>query len=397
MDCDIINDIFIEFQQLVPSEVSKQITYSDFYIKNVPRRPWLDKAGREYSYPVFQRSGLPETFLPFEKITEGTACDPNSVEVPDFASTNKTVTLYNAAVNTRDICLSELQYDWQIESQLANVVQNLAHATVFTWSQELQNRYIAECGNKIINDAGGFNTRDNTWLPVVPTGPLNWNMLDAIYQDLRYIAQPDDACGIDEDSRMVFQLVGEYEQFQQLKMMDSNFRDDLRAQRDGNVGPNELLGGLGITSSKTYRGWKFETVQFAPRYDFINGAWVQRYPYKHVNKTNGVGLEVDERYKNAGYTDVVVFVKNVFHHLVPRPMNLPRGYNYSIDQDWTGEFRWRMLPIDKQCNPDGNKGWWRAVFNYGPQSLREDLGYTIRVQRCGYGAPAFTCGLPSST
>ena len=400
MPCEAIADIFIQFSQLVPSEVSKTITFSDFYIKNVPRSAWRDGAGNEYSYPVYQRSGLPDTFQPFEDITTietSGDCYPPAVEVPDFASETLVVTLKQSATNTRDICLARLQNDFDIESQLANSVQQLRNATVFTWAQELQNRYIATVDNKVIYDTNGF-TSDTTWLPVQAAYPLDWAILEKVYEELRYIAQPEDAAGIDEDGRMVFQLVGEFESFQNLKLQDSNFRDDLRFQNASDKGPNELVSAPGISSGKSYRGFKFETVQFAPRYDFVNGAYVQRYPYKQqaTDSGNGTKLEVDPRYKNAAYTDIAVFIKNVFHHLVPKPKNLPYGYNYSLAQDWTGEFRWRMLPIDKECNPDGNKGFWRAVYSYGPQILRPDLGFVIRVQRCRPNYGQIGCTSPAS-
>lgn len=398
MPCEAISDIFIQFSQLIPSEVSKNITFSEFFIKTVPRRTWRDGVGNEYSYPIYQRSGLPNTFQPFEDIinieTSGD-CYPPAVEVPDFASETRTVTLKQSAINTRDICLARLQNDFDIESQLANSVLQLRNATLFTWEQELQNRYSAVVNNKVIYDVNGY-TVDNTWLPVPAAYPLDWAILQKIYEEIRYIAAPEDACGIDSDGRMVFQLVGEFEAFQNLKLLDGNFRDDLALQNYRNEGPNELLGTPGISSTKTYRGFKFESVQFAPRYDFISGAYVQRYPYKQEAKTNGTGLEVDPRYKNAKYTDIALFVKNVFHHLVPKPKNLPQGFTYGIEQDWTGEFRWRMLPLDKECNPDQNKGFWRAVFSYGPQVLRPDLGFVIRVKRCAPAYGQISCASPVS-
>lgn len=403
MDCDTLHDIFINFEARVANEVRKKLLYSDFYSRSVNRKPWLSGQGRTFTYPTFERAGLSGSFLPFTAVSaygDGSTCDIPTVEASNFAATIRSVTLYQAATDTPDICLRDLEFDYQIEQQLAISVQNMAEATRLNWEQELANRYISLAGNKVIYNADVPTAA--TWGVQTPAYPLDWAILDYVYEQLRYIVTPEDVAGVDEEGKAVLVAVGEYEAFNNLKLQDSNLnpnttiRQDLRAAVTGGYDPNVLIGSPGMPAGRAFRGWKFETVQFAPRYDLVGGSWVQRYPYKLESCTDGCGLEVDPLYKDANYTDVVVFSKSVFDHLVPAPKNLPNGYEYSLDRDWTGQHRWRKLPIDKDCNPDGFKGWWRSVYAYGPQLQRPDLGYVIRVQRCKKTFGQITCGVPGS-
>jgi hypothetical protein len=396
MDCAEIHDLFIHFEARVANEVRKKILYSDFYSRSVNRKPWMSGQGRTFTYPTFDRAGY-AGFLPFAAINqygEGSTCDIPAVETSNFAATIRSVTLYQAATNTDTICLRDLEFDYQIEQQLNVSVQNMAEQTRLNWEQELANRYIDLVDNKLIYTADVPTS--NTWTATAPSFPLDWAVLDYVYEQLRYIITPEDAAGVDEEGKAVLVAVGEYEAFNTLKLQDANFRNDLRYHNADNSGPKVLVGSPGLPSGTSYRGWKFETVQFAPRYDLVGGAWVQRFPYKVEAKTNGNGLEIDPLYKEANYTDVVVFSKTVFDHLVPAPKDLPHGYEYAADRDWTGTFRWKKLPLDKDCNPDENKGFWRSVYAYGPQVQRPDLGFVIRVQRCKKSFGSITCGVPGS-
>lgn len=397
MSAEVLHNIFINFEARVANEVRKKILYSDFYSRSVTRKPWMAGQGRTFTYTTFERAGLSGTFLPFTPIAAwntGTTCDIPTVEANNFAATVRSVTLYQAATDTANLCLRDLEFDYQIEQQLAISVQNMAEATRLNWEQELANRYIALSDNKVVYNADVPTKK--AWAADTPAYPLDWAILDYVYEQLRYIVTPEDVAGVDEEGKAVLTAVGEYEAFNGLKLQDANFRADLRYMNAANEGPQVLVGSPGMPAGRSFRGYKFETVQFAPRYDLVGGTWVQRYPYKLEQATSGQKLEIDPLYVEANYTDVVIFSKSVFDHLVPAPKNLPYGYEYSLDRDWTGQHQWRKLPIDKTENPDGFKGWWRSTYAYGPQLQRPDLGFVIRVQRCKKTFGEIECGVPGS-
>ena len=397
MDCAELHDIFENFENRVANNVRKSILHSDFFVNNINRKPWLDGQGRTFSYRTYDRAGLAGAFIPFEPIASypDSTCQVPTTEVTNFASTIREVTLYQSATNTPNFCLRDLEFDHQIAEQLSISVQNMSDATRFNWGQELQNQYINLTGKKTIYTPDIPTA--STWLATAPTAPLDWAILDYIYEQQRYIAVPADYRGTDEEGKVILCAVGGYDAFNQLKLQDSNFRADLLAVTSGGNGEQRtLLGSPGMPGKKTYRGWQFETVQFDARYDLVDGAWVQRFPYALEAKTNGVGLEVDDLYKDANYTDVIVFSKAVFDHLVPKAPTNKSGYDWNAEVDWMGTHKWRKLPIDKDCNADGAFGFWRSTYAYGPQLQRPDLGWTIRVQRCKPTFGQFACSVPGS-
>lgn len=397
-DYDVLHDLFVNFEERINNNIRKRILHTDYFVESTPRKPWPKNSGRSVTYPIYERAGLPSGFLPFTPITpygEGSTCEIPTVEAENFAATIKEVTLVQAAQNTPNFCLRDLEFDGpQITRQLEISVSNMSDATRFNWGQELMNRYIELCGNKLILTADAPTNQN--WLAVEPTAPLTWGALDYVYQQLRYIVTPGEGGGPDEEGKETMVAVGEYEAFNGLKNQDSNFRGDLLAVTQGGGEGKTLIGSPGMPAGKSYRGWKFVTVQFPARYDLINGQWVQRYPYTAEETSNGSKLEPSELYKNANFTDIVVHFKSVFDHLVPAAPKNQSGYNWDQEVDWMGIHRWVKLPVHKTENPDGAKGFWRSTFAYGPQLQRPDLGWTIRVQRCKVEIGDITCSKPNA-
>ena len=87
-------------------------------------------------------------------------------------------------------------------------------------------------------------------------------------------------------------------------------------------------------------------------------------------------------YKQATYEDTDVYHEEVLRVLIPKPQGNIGALTYLQPYSWAGEFVWRNIP-DRQCNIDGNVGFFRALFAYGIKLERPDLGYTIRSLRCG--------------
>lgn len=408
MDCAELHDIFENFENRVANDIRKEILPSDFFINNIKRKPWLDNQGRTFSYRTYDRSGLAGAFLPFTPIASypDSTCQIPTTEVPNFASTLRTVTLFEHATNTTNFCLRDLEFDHQITEQLLISVKNMGDATRFNWSQELMNKYVDLSGKKTVYTPdvptsetvydGSTPDANRGWLAVAPTSPLDWAILDYVYNEQSYIATPADYAGTDEEGKVVLVVVGGYDTFNQLKNQDSNFRGDLLAVTSGGVNEQRTLIGSPGMPKKVYRGWKFETIRFDARYDLVNGTWVQRFPYEAMQASHGTKLEVSQLYKDANYTDVIVFSQGVFDHLVPKAPSSKAGYEWNADVDWTGQHKWRKLPIEKGCNDDGSLGYWRSTYAYGPQLQRPDLGWVIRVQRCKPEFGQFACSVPGS-
>jgi hypothetical protein len=148
-----------------------------------------------------------------------------------------------------------------------------------------------------------------------------------------------------------------------------------------------MLGAPGL--SGVYRGYRFFTIEFPPRYDFVGGAWVRREPFSSTQAYKGDKWEVSDAYRNAEYTDTVIYHADVLKVLIPKPKTrAPMTYNPQYS--WSGEFVWRNIP-DRDCNVDGNTGFFRALFAYGPKVERPDLGFVVRHKRCQRALDLVAC------
>lgn len=393
MDPELINDLFLSYEQRVSSDVTKAILPSDFYVREVPREAWPEAAGKSYTAASYQRAGLPGTFLPFSAVG-AVACIIPTVEASNFAADTRSVTLYQAATNTPDFCLSDIEHIHDAARQLSISGENMSRATRFNWGQEFQNRFIAECDNKLIYTDDAATSTATAWGATAPTHSLDWQILAFVRQELRFIMEPKDAAGVDEEGEIVLSLVGESEIFDALKNLDTNTRGDIRAHMSGGAGgkiATTLLNSPGMPTGTVFRGFKFERIQFAPRYDLVAGVWVQRFPWKAEAALTGQKLEIDPLYKNAAFTDVVVFSKSTFTAMIPPAPKSRNGYEWKIAIDWTGMHKWKLHPLNKVTNPDENIGFWRSVYSYGPDARRPDLGYVIRVKRCGFNFGEIDC------
>jgi hypothetical protein len=208
---------------------------------------------------------------------------------------------------------------------------------------------------------------------------LTFGLLEEIHQELGYNGGSLKPTARVEDGTPVYTAVGSNYTFNHLKKQSANNRNDFHYFSF--TEPEVLVGAPGL-GGKIYHGYKFEAVQFPPRYD-IDGTplYVRRYPYSQTDATRGEKWIVADIYKGALYEDTQVYHEEIMRVLIPKPQGNIGPVTYLQPYSWAGEFVWRNIP-SRDCNIDGNTGFFRALFAYGIKIERPDLGYTIRHLRC---------------
>lgn len=390
MACNNIEALFIEHAGLIRNDVSKNIVNTDFYLKYLPKDKWVDGQGTEYQYPIYERT-LPSSPVTFTEWTSsdgeaGGTCQTPGQSIDDFGITLRSTALKKASLNSPDICLDDLQFAWQVEDQVKNITRVLSENTKWVWTNAYQDEYIAACGNKIVA-AAGLPTGSASFQPTPATSKLTWGILEHIYEQLGYVGGSINPFMRVDEMTPIYAAVGERFTFHDLKRQDANTRDDFRYAFEGSEMGSPMLGAPGLNG--VYRGFKFFTVEFPPRYDWVNGAWVRREVYSSSPTTKGNKWEVSEEYKNAEYTDTAIYHADVLKILVPRPKTAG-AMKYNPQYSWTGEFVWRNIP-DRECNVDSNIGFFRALFAYGAKVERPDLGFVIRHKRCERALDLVAC------
>ena len=395
MACQTLENLFLDHAMLIRNDVAVQIQDSDFYIKKLPKEPWLDGQGYQYSYPVYQRSLITKAvtdedfFQSFATLSAtGDTATGNLIgtgacsftanhNIDSFGVDVKTAALKKAAVNSPDICLDDLKFQWQVLDQIKNVTRVLAENSKWVWSQTYQTEDINAGANKVTAMASpNIGTTFDPLNP--PTSPLTFGLLEEIHQELGYNGGSLKPTARVEDGTAVYTAVGSNYTFNLLKKQSANDRNDFRYFSFNE--PDVLVGVPGL-GGKVYHGFKFEAVQFPPRYDIVASAYVRRYPYSSAAATRGEKWLVNSAYKAAVYEDTNIYHEEVLRVLIPKPQGNIGSLTYLQPYSWAGEFVWRNIP-SRDCNIDGNIGFFRALFAYGIKLERPDLGYTVRHLRC---------------
>lgn len=395
MACTTLENLFLDHAMLVRNDVVKSIIDSDFYIKNIPKEPWLDGNGYQYSYPIYERALITKAVTDSDFFTTAAtldagaggnnnllttgACLTTDHNIESFGVTTRTVSLKKAGVNSPDICLDDLKFQWQVTDQIKNVTRIMSENSKWVWSNTYQDEYSAACLNKI---TAGIDTVDTTFSAATPpTSQLTFGILENVHQELGFNGGSINPSARVEDGTPVYTAVGNNYTFNHLKRTDANQRNDFHYASSGGGALQDIMIGSPSLGGKVYHGFKFAVVQFAPRFDIVTGAYVRRYPYVASNATRGKKWEVNSLYRNAAYEDTAIYHADVLRVLIPKPGVSMGSMSYQQQYSWSGEFMWRNIP-DRECNIDGNIGFFRALFAYGIKLERPDLGYVIRHLRC---------------
>jgi hypothetical protein len=417
-----IEQLFVEWGGLIRNNVAKNIVTSDFYLKYLPKDKWVDGQGTQISYPIYERSlSSAATSTPggvtFESWTssggDGNNASKTGTYMPDptnsnlvgpagsgtksrsgidgggsaivgqsidsFGVTVRTMSLKKAALNSPDICLDDLQFAWQVEDQVKNVVRVLSENTKYVWTNTYQDEYVNACRNKSVAKAN-FDPTTTAFAATPATSKLTWGVLEAIYEQLGYEGGSINPFKRVDEMTPIYAAVGERYTFSDLKRQDANVRDDFRYAYMGNGDSNPMLSAPGLNA--IYRGFQFFTVELPPRYDFVSGAWVRIFPYEPIATSRGIKWEISAAYKNALYTDTVIYHADVMKVLTPSPRTSKGGgMTYNPAYSWAGEFVWRNIP-DRESNIDGSTGFFRALYAYGAKVERPELGFVVRHLRC---------------
>lgn len=404
MACPTLENLFLDHAMLIRNDTVKSIQDTDFYIKNLPKEPWLDGNGYQYSYPIYERALVTKAvtdedfFQDFatldntpnsqNNLPDTGACNVAGHDIESFGITTKTVSLKKAAINSPDICLDDLKFQWQVMDQIKNITRVMSENVKWVWSNTYQQEVLANYGNKVTAGVDGYAATFDPGTP--PTSALTFGILEEIHQELGYAGGSINPSARLEDGTPVYTAVGSNYTFNQLKKSDANNRNDFNMAASGGTAENDIMiRQLGL-GARSYHGYKFATVQFPPRWDIDGGVYMRRYPYTSSNATRGKKWEVAQLYKDAEFEDTVVFHPDVFKILIPKPGGSFGKLTYQQQYSWAGEFVWRNIP-DRECNIDGNIGFFRALFAYGVKQERPDLGFIVRHLRCDIATDFVAC------
>jgi hypothetical protein len=380
MALDINNLLVAESNRIGPDIYHKSLNTSP-WLKLVKKASWPDEMGTEISVMTYQRS-LPANTLSWGNVnfTENN-CVPTA-QVVNFAQTLRTYNLQQTAIESPKLCVNDLRFTMKRKDQLSNIFRILTENTSYAWIERHRDEFTRLAEHKVVATAS--MPEGTAAFPLsVPTSRLTQGILDRVYMKLIRDGAGNNPFGR-ENGRPQFAVITSSEQSNSVILDNEKVREDYRYSTK----VSELLAPLGV--ERSYKGFYHLIDDFAPRWNFTNGAWVRVLPYSPVATTKGNKWDINPAYETALYEDTFVFHMDVMETLIPAPITSPGGNTKFDPVSYMGDFKWRNI-LDAVTNPDGTIGYFRAILSSGSKPVFPEWGYVIRTLRCDSNLGLLAC------
>lgn len=334
-----------------------------------------------------------------------------------FGQTLRKYSLAHAAIESPDLSLNDLIFPVRRREQLSNMMAVMSDSTNYIWQERYRDEYVRLAANKLFH-VGAGTTGDVKFVSTtglrsegkILTGTSSSSIWDGVagatavaklntvtggtgdsaitnltYQGLKklYLSMIRDGASTNamgrENGAPLFLLVTSAETSENLLWQytrnGEKLGTDLRYAK-----PNELLAPLGI--ERSYFGFYHAIDMHLPRFTWNDSTGLTRiYPYKRNNAgTKGFSWDVNSAYETATYEASILYHRDVCSFLVPKAPSVGiAGADFDAPS-YRGDYRWVNIK-DRQTNPDGLVGYFRATFGSGTKPVQPYFGYVIIHKR----------------
>jgi hypothetical protein len=386
-----INNILETEAGRIGPDIHRKVLDTSVWLKLQKQDTWPDEMGETISVLTYGRS-LPTVTDSSGDITSKwnnvsfntVVADPSNcvpqASVIEFTHYLRTYNLQQVALESPPLCINDLRFSFKRKEQLSNIFDILTENVSYSWKERYRNEYVRLAENKGVA-AHSSQTFASTMAETAPVATLTQSQLDKVY--LRLVR---DGAGLNPlgraDGRPEFGVIlGSEASMNLIRDNDGNVRYDFRYSTRA----NELLAPLGI--ERSYRGFYHIVDDFAPRFNFVTGnttgnKWVRTYPFIKDTSASARGWVVNPAYETAEYEDAIVYHRDVYTSMVPKPITAPGGNTKFDPIVYKGDFKWLNIQ-DRVLNPDSTIGYFRGVMSNGSKPIKPEYGYVIRFKRAG--------------
>lgn len=381
MACEDINNFFqTEANRIVDAPSDKKWITNPWQTDEiVPRSVWPTGMGATPNFLTYERAMPYSSDVTFQEYgfndggsgDAGGSCTPPTVVVYP-ATTRRSMTLKEAAVESPSFCVLDGQMSYDIAQQAAGAIRNLKGLARYTWANQRRDSYTSICSNKYVADSALTNNSSSFATGTI--GTLQREMLDYIrYYLIRSGAAIDNKLGTDAYGQPILPLILSDEAQQTLVTNGTTIQN---IRWDSN-----LVGRLNSApgSFDSLNGFKMKIDLEAARWNLVGGAWV-RVPFMLPAASKGEAANPNPDYFTAQYEDAIIASNQVMKLAIPDAA-LNAGPMKFMPQDYLGTFNWLNIR-DNTCNKDGNIGYFRGKFAYGAQPGIPEYGAVLRFRRC---------------
>lgn len=349
---------------------------------------WTDGVGDSGRIATF---GATDVRLEWMNINLDSTSNQIPITVNETGATEYSYSRFIARLASQKLDVLRMRQSWQAQQQAENVVKQLVRNVGNAWSRFYRTAYINIASYKLIPTKAGIVgldvvSNDITSMPEVrPDGALNDDIMNQVWQLLINEGAGESAAGMDQGSP-VFLAYTSRDTVDFILRKNENIRKDWNFAEATFGKEATLLRQLGV--KWTYKGFTYIVDNMNPRYIFDDSQptgkkWVEVPQYIKDETSVGSRYIPNQAYMTAPYEDTIVFVKDVYKSLVPRPVSA-YGQAKWDPVTYAGEITW-VNNRDNGDNYMGTQGLFIATLSAAPMPMFPRHGVVIRHVRASAG------------
>lgn len=387
--CTAIDQHFLrESGRIGPESYSRGRESEPIWLGLIAQKPWHNNMGQIVRNTIYERSGL-TTAPTWNAVNPSDGASVNACIPPLTVISNSATTQefqrYHLALESDPLCLEDIRNSNEPKRAIAAFQDNLMGNSTFVRKERVRSEYQRLANHKIVVAPG--LPEDETAFPLLPpTSPMTMGVLRRKYRQLQ--RESDGTSGVNKVAtgsrgNTQFIFVGSGETIENMIKNDESIRDDFR----WSPRVSELLGAYDQKFS--YGGFIMWEESFPERYNWNGSAFVRVPEYTASAATLGNKLEINPYWEHAESEVSYIFHPDVMNSRVPDPQvsygDVTYGAkNYSLEWRWVNEY-------DRNCNPDRNIGFFRAVGMHASEPVFRQFGYAFMALRCDPALDLVTC------
>ncbi len=375
---DNLNNFFTQSVNQFVEPIYNWIWRTNPFISLIPRAEFSPMDGL-IPKVVTTTSEMPTAYPDWDNLAisdgTGSSCDVTPTAIVD-GTIERNYQLEQNAFTSRVLCLTDLQFDWQAEQEVANLQKNLMQYITVTWSDWYRIKSICMAGTKVGTEASGaltmFTNGDCDFSDLsgnLPSANLSWDHLNYLYDIEMQAGAEANAVGYSEGQPLLSLICGP-------GVKRDLWQDDTKIRDTVNWGD--------AFQNFTARGINTSINGFVPNLDLYpiryaaNGS-TKIYPTINTGATKGRKNIPNPDYLTlarggqAVYEVFYVYPRDVWEARVRPVGNTSFGQATFNPINYVGDLRWLNNP-DNDENPLGNKGYYRMDVAAAARPVRPEVG-----------------------
>lgn len=381
MPADPLNEEFISDASRIQGKIER-IGREEGRVSALMRKEVLpENIGFNFSTVIVKRSN--GTGGGWQAVSTPDGSGNNCVPTPTVVANAMTQLTYSAAqtrIDSVDVCFSDLRAAYNATEQIAAMRENFVGNVVDTWENRDKEMFFEKSGHKIVFNGSLSETTNGTTMPAtVATSTINQGLLDRLYVRITQDGGGKEPYAKRQGAAIIPAIMS-MEANERLTNGATDIQDNFRWAESGKGAEGAtLLQSWNI--DRTYRGFMHVIDNKMPRFDFVNGAWVERPFYISSATTIGDEAIVNPAYESAEFEDLYLWHPDVVVRQVPTPKGSFGSGTSAKTVSFNGDVVWLNI-ANKETNPYNDIGFYSARLYAAYKPKKPQYGYVVRFKRC---------------